>query len=729
MFVFRLLVPLAALIGLSALSPARALAQGDAAASVRAMRITADEIPVLDGRVDEEMWQRAPLIGPLTQVEPIPGGPVSHPTEVRIAYDSKFLYVSLVCFDDPSEVRGRQADRDANIQYDDVVEMWFDTFADERSAFWFQITPAGSRGDALLSDSGNRFNKDWDGIWRGRSGITGRGWEAELAFPFQTLAFNPDSSSWGFNLRRKRIASGEELRWASPSPAYRFFQLPEGGRITGLTGLEQGLGLDVTPFATTTFTSSDGDDDFTWRGDAGLDMSWRPNPSSTLRVTVNTDFAETEVDNRQINLTRFPLFFPEKRAFFLEDAGLFEFGAPSNSRSLVPFFSRNVGRDSDGQTLPILGGLKYTGRHGPLNVGVLNVAVDGENGVPERNLAVARATYDLGGESALGVMATDGNPGEGGGSSTLGLDARLGDSRFFGDRGSLSLWLWGLDTSSDDEGGDGSAFGFESQARSANWNASLEGSRIEEDFDPALGFVRRRGVESVLSDVGYTWRQGEEASWLRSYEAFVGVELQTDLIGSEDSWSVFASPVGIELLSEDAFSYSIEQERETLDNGFELGDGVQVPAGTFDMTTHQFSYEASGRRRFLGELEVEFGDFFGGDLRRFSINPILVPSKVFTLSAGFEDVEARLEGDRFHTQLFSANLDLTAGPDVSWKNLFQYDTESKQLGLQTRLRWILEPGRNLFLVGLFGFEKEDSLSSFQRTEQQLAIKLTYTVRF
>ena len=645
-----------------------------------------------------------------------------------MAFDADELFISLVCFDDPAEVRARQADRDANIQFDDVVELWFDTFNDQRSAFWFQITPGGSRGDALLSDSGNRFNKDWDGIWRGRAKVTGRGWEAELAMPFKTLAFSPDSPAWGFNLRRRRIASGEEMRWASPSPAYGFFSLIEGGAIVGLDGLRQGLGLDVAPFVTSTVDRLDGDDDPTLRADAGLDVTWRPNSSATLRATINTDFAQTEVDERQINLSRFPLFFPEKRDFFLEDAGLFEFGAPGNSGSLVPFFSRTVGRDSNGAALPLLAGLKYTGRHGPWNVGVLDVAVDSEGDIPERNLAVARATYDLGGESVIGVLATDGNPEIGEGASTVGFDARVGDSRFFGDGGSLSLWIWGLDTHRSGPLDDGRAYGLETRARTANWDVTLEAQRIEDGFDPALGFVRRTGVDQGSIDTGYTWRQQQAGSWLRSYNASVGLEVESDLVGSEDSWAVPVQVGRLEFPAEDSIEYEIERSHEVLDNSFALGD-LDVPAGEFDMVTHRLEFNASQRRRFLGGVELEYGDFFGGTLRRFEISPVVVPSKTFTFRASYTNVAVDLDVGDFRTQLVSANLDFTAGPDVSWKNLVQFDTESNTLGLQTRLRWILEPGRDLFLVGLFGFQRERSDASFVRGEQQVAFKLTYTLRF
>ncbi|MFT7678778.1 MAG: hypothetical protein ACI8QC_002775 [Planctomycetota bacterium] len=726
------------LLGTVSLAAASSTAGSDGEATrkrskVEVLRLAPGEAPKIDGHVQEELWTRAALAGALTQVSPIPGAEPSQSTDVRLAYDQDKLYVSIICYDDPAEVRARQADRDARVEYDDVVELWFDTFNDQRSAFWFQITPGGSRGDALISDAGNRFNKQWDGIWYGRSQVTERGWEAELALPFKTLAFDPDSSTWGFNINRKRVASGESMRWASPDPAYRFFSLTEGGQLTGLRGMNQGVGLDVVPYVKTSLDREGSSEHPTWHGDVGLDISWRPSPSSTLRATINTDFAETEVDSRRINLSRFPLFFPEKRDFFLEDAGLFEFGSPTNRRSLVPFFSRTIGRDEDGAALPILGGVKYTGRHGRWNVGVLDVSVDSTDTLPGRNLAVARATYDLGGESAVGVLATEGTPGQGDGASTLGLDLRLGDSRFFGPGHSGSLWAWGLDTHTAGEGGDGSAYGVEAQSRNSTWDVSGLAQRVEEGFDPALGFVRRTGVDRTRVQTQHTWRSEDPAAIVRSWDSRIAVDVERDLVGNEDSWAIPLRPGRLTFASNDRLEYEIHHIHETLDDGFELGNqnvpGPRVRPGEFDMLRHFIEYEAATSRRVLGEVELEYGDYYGGTLRRLSVRPVIVPGRSFTFSGGYTDVEARLDTGTYHTQLISADFKVTAGPDLVWKNLLQYDTESKQLGFQTRMRWILTPGQDLFLVGLFGWEKAAHERSFQSESQEVAFKLTYTLRF
>jgi hypothetical protein len=256
------------------------------------------------------------------QVAPVDGAAPTYDTEVLVAHDADFLYVGLVCHDRAEDVRARQMDRDAFVRYDDVVELWFDTFADARSAFWFQITPAGSRGDALIADGGSSFNKQWDGLWYGRATVTDDGWRAELALPFQTLAFDPEGGGWGFNLRRRRVANGEETRWAATTVAYSVLRAdgrwaPDGSRWSragerlrgrGVRQGRRGAGRLGRPVAAPSWT-------------AASTCTWRPTPHSALRLTFNTDFAETEVDDRQVNLERFPLVLPREARVFPRGRG------------------------------------------------------------------------------------------------------------------------------------------------------------------------------------------------------------------------------------------------------------------------------------------------------------------------------------------------------------------------------------------------------------------------
>lgn len=706
--------------------------------SATPLRLPAGTTVEVDGDLDEDFWQDAALLDELVLTEPVEGKKPSYPTEIRLAYDDDFFYIGLLCHDDPSEVRARQMDRDAFVRYDDVVEIWFDTFFDQRFAFWFQITAGGSRGDALLSDSGNSFNKSWDGIWYGRSKVTESGWQAELAFPFKTLGFKAGQETWGFNIRRKRIANGENARWASPFVAYDFFNLNEGGELRGMTGMQQGLGIDVVPYlkaAVGRDRTDDPGDDYDDDYDVGLDLSWRPTSSTQLQITTNTDFAETEVDQRQINLTRFPLFFPEKRDFFLEDAGLFEFGIPARGgsiRNVIPFFSRTVGRDPEGNAVPIEAGMKFTGRMGDWNIGVLETLVDDyrtdETGeVPEKNLGALRVSRNLGGESAVGMILTHGRPEARGSAYTIGADLRLGSSRFFGDEHSGSLWAYYLRSGVEGSGGEGAAYGVQARAQSASWSNTAEALVTEEGFDPKLGFVRRDGVAQFRYESQYTWRGGDE-SFIRRYRASVRPRYALDLEGHEDRIEVPLRWFELQFQSEDLIRFETRWIDETLDDGFDLSDDVFVEPGDYDMVRHVARFNSNDRRLYRAELQVEWGDFYSGDIVRTTVTPTFIPSKYFTLQVPYQNVRTRLDEGDFDTQLVSASADFAFTPEVSWKNLVQYDTESEDLGWQSRLHWIVEPGQDLFLVALFGWDKTDR-ESFRSTSQEATLKLTYTFRF
>jgi len=685
-----------------------------------------------DGRVESEEWALASSLSPLTQVRPVEGAEASRATEVYFLQDGKTLYVGIVCHDDPAQVRARQMDRDAFVRFDDVVEMWFDTFRDHQSAYWFQITAGGSRGDALITDGGQGFNKRWDGVWDAKSRVTESGWEAEIALPFQTLAFDSSAATWGFNLRRKRVANGEEARWTAGYEGNRFFLLSGGGFLGGLQDLHQGLGLEVVPYLRGDLErgpeqSFDGSLRF------GGDVSLRPSPESNLRVTLATDFAETEVDERRINLTRFPLFFPEKRSFFLEDAGLFQFGAPGNRRSLVPFFSRTIGRDDQGQAVPIVAGAKYSARLGGWTVGLLDVLVDawaGGSDVPQKNLSVARVTRRIGEESRIGVIATRGLADDHGEGSTAGLDLRLSDGRFLGEGRPAALWVYGLFSETHKHGEAsrrGGAFGLEGNLRTREWSHEFGFNHVEQDFDPALGFVRRPGVWGMGWETHFHRQLGEQG-WLRSFEANVSLDVIRDLEGTEDSWTLPLKPLGLEFQSEDELEYEVRRIVEHISDPFDLTDGVPVAPGRHEMTRHFVTLESNDRRDYLGDIELEWGDLYGGHIVSWSVTPLVIPGPHYRLGFSWSDAAGRVPSGEFRAQAASMDLDFSFTPDLSWKNLVQYDTESEELGFQSRLRWILAPGQDLFLVGQGGWSRL-GLDSFERQEQALAVKLSWSVRF
>ena len=336
------------------------------------------EAITIDGVLDEPIWSSAPKIGDLIQRQPAPGRPPTERTDVTLLYDRDHLYVGVISYDsEPRRVIGTQMARDSSLASDDRVEILLDTYRDQRSAFYFATNPSGALVDGLVASG--QLNADWDAIWDVRTRRTDQGWIAEFAIPFKSLGFPAGQTAWGFNIARHVYRKLEEDRWSGARLDTQFYQVSEAGEITNLVGLTQGIGLDVRPFLAGRWLDVGGRDDFD--GKPGLDVFYNITPSLKLTATFNTDFGETEVDARQINLSRFSVLFPEKRSFFLQGAGVFGFastgpepagGIPPAGADVYPFFSRQIGLLS-GVEVPIDAGIKLTGTVGRTDVGLLDV--------------------------------------------------------------------------------------------------------------------------------------------------------------------------------------------------------------------------------------------------------------------------------------------------------------------------------------------------------------------
>src|SRR5947208_6537160 len=324
---------------------------------------------VIDGILDEPDWNGATPIGEIRQREPHPGEHASESTEVKLLYDSQNLYIGVMCFDsDPKQMIGTQMSRDADLSADDRVEILIDSFRDRHNAFYFATNPLGALVDALIIENG-QISKEWDAIWLVRTRRTEHGWSAEFAIPFKSLRFHRGQQAWGFNFSRTIKRKLEEDRWASPRLDLAFFQVSEAGEIPGVEDIEQGNGLDVRPYVSHKVLRDRniGNDAST---QPGADIFYNITPSLKWKTPINTDITDMEVDTRQINLTRFPLFFPEKRAFFLESAGALNFLNSDEEADVIPFFSRRIGL-LEGEEVPMLAGTKLTGKVRDYDVGLL----------------------------------------------------------------------------------------------------------------------------------------------------------------------------------------------------------------------------------------------------------------------------------------------------------------------------------------------------------------------
>lgn len=688
--------------------------------AVEMVRIEAP--PVIDGRLDDVAWSTAALLGELRQVEPVEGAPATERTEVRLLYDEEHLYIGVRCFDSqPEGIIATQSSRDAKLDYDDRIEIILDTYLDRRNAYFFQMSPAGSKGDALITLNGADFNKPWDGIWEGKTSIDEQGWCMEMALPFATLGFDPGKDGFGFNINRHIKRKGEVDRWSSPRNDTPIFLISAAGDLRGLKGLQQGLGLDVVPYFHVDWTNAriDGDEDL--MGRPGLDAYWRITPSLQAILTVRTDFAETEVDERQINLTRFPLFFPEKRDFFLQDAGIFRFA--DTSPALIPFFSRRIGLDADGNEVPILFGTKLAGRHDDWNIGLLQVSTEATATQEAKDLYVGRISRNIGSESTVGGIFTHGNPDGEQSNQVYGLDWNFRTSRWQEDK-SLRSSAWLLRSETGGLRGDDLAFGASLEAPNDLWRWRASAREVQENFNPALGFAPRTGVRNYQARLAYQPRPGNA---VRQYEFSAESELYTDLDNAVETARVELQPFGAEFESEDAVRIEFEGIRDVPDQDFEIGDGLIIEAGSYDYARARIEFSSSLRRPVSGEITLETGTFYDGTRDDIELELAWRPSRWFNTSARYETSHVSLDDGSLTTHLGTWRANVAFTPDIDWNNFVQFDNQSDSLGWNSRLRWILAPGRDLYIV--WNQSVERSGGSIVPLYQEAAFKLGWTLRF
>ena len=695
---------------------------GGALSSQRVARATRTGTPpVIDGVLGDAVWEEAVPLDEFYQIEPIEGPP-TEATEVRILYDADYLYVGIRLFDSaPSAIIATTRERDASVDANDRVELFLDTFRDRRNAFWFQMNAAGSKGDALISDNGSDFNKPWDGIWEGKASIDDWGWAVEIAIPFKTLSFEEGLETWGLNVMRSVGRKTESMRWNNPNRDAGFFAVVEAGALEGIRDIRQGVGLDVVPFFASNWNKDrTGQGDTDLLGDPGVDLFYRLSTNLTLSMTVNTDFAEAEVDERQVNLTRFPLFFPERRDFFLQDSGNFAFG------DVRPFFSRRIGL-VDGEVVPLIAGAKLTGRTGDYNLGVLDVqtdrtTTDASGDIDGQNLFVARVTRNVGEQSRIGGIVTHGNPSGTGDNTVAGLDANYRTTSFRGDK-TFTANVWALKSDTEGISGDDAAYGASVHYPNDIWHWGINLQAVQSDFEAALGFFPRRDMRQYSSHLFFKPRIDED---IRNLEFSVVTSVVTDTDDVFETWRTEIQPFGIDWDSGDSAAIKIEHTRDEIRTDFEISDGVVIPVGAYDFTRWSLEAESAEKRAISAEAGISAGDFFDGTRTDWWVEAGYRLEPLLTAQLGFRQSDVDLDGGNFTTRIASARANFSFSTDLSWNSIIQWDNVSETVGVNSRVRWIPRAGHEVFFV--FNETLDESGGGLTPVFQQLAFKISYTFR-
>jgi hypothetical protein len=663
---------------------------------------------VLDGVLDDEAWTGAEVAGEFVQAEPDEGQPASESTEVRVAFDREALYIAVYCRDrEAANLIVNDIRKDFALGEQDSFEILLDTFADRRNGFVFITNPVGAKSDTQIANEGRDVNTSWDAVWRVEARTQADGWTAEIWIPFKTLRFEPgEGRSWGVNFARRIRRKNEVAYWSAVPRAYSIYRASQDGNLFGLPDVDQGRNLRVKPFFLASSTRGTGGRVFDGNADVGVDLKYGVTPALTLDLTVNPDFAQAEADEQQVNLTRFSLFYPEKREFFLENSGIFYFGdIPRNSRQssrfrppeedLLLFFSRRIGLTDEGEQIPILGGARLTGRAAGFGVGVLSMQTDDVEALPGTNYTVVRARRDVLRNSDVGAIfmnrqstsAADYN-------RVLGADANF---RF------LKYLSWNsFFVKSQTPGATGGELAWKT---SLGWEDNFHHYQysvlnVDDDFRADIGFVRRTGVRKHFVDAGIRPRP----DWLRKFgflefHPHNRLNRYTDLDNNEvtrsDHWAVslFFERGGF-------IEYAVNPRMDTLVVPFDLRPDVSIPLGRYDWNEYQLTVETDRSRALSGSLTLTNGGFWDGSQNAQRVAIVVRPSYRLLVDVGLQrnDITLRTPSAAFTANLVTARTAYSFSTNMFLDSLLQYNTDVKQFNANVRFNLIHRPLSDLFLV-------------------------------
>ncbi len=689
--------------------------------------------PQVDGALDDPVWAEATVIRDLHQYEPLDHGEPTEESIFYVLYDDDNLYVGARLLDsEPTEIAARQMIQGQSVGVDDRIEVVLDPFNNMRTGYRFQLNPNGVRRDGIF-DGATNVNEDWDGIWYAEASVDDQGWTGEMTIPFKSLNFDPRNSDWGFTVARAIPRKQERMAWTSYD---RNINPGSAGVLSGFSGLQQGKGLDVIPSI-----SLAGNRNFVTAGEAtqadpSVDVFYNFTPSLTGVLTFNTDFSATEVDDRQVNLTRFSTFFPEKRDFFLQDVDIFSFGrARQGNRggNGIPFFSRRIGLSDRGQAVDIDAGAKLTGRVGRVNVGVLGVSQDGYEGrqgfVDDSDLFVGRISANVLDESSVGMILTSGDPRSNDDNSLAGADFRYRNTRLPSGRTIESaLWYQQTDTAGVDS--DQSSWGFEFSLPSSEGPfGKIEYEVVESNFNPALGFVNRSDIERTRLWAGSRYRPRGHP-WIRSVQTFLSIqEFNNYTTGDRETANIWLRPFRIANHRGDQYSILVKREWEVLVEPFEISDGVLIPAGEYEFSGYSIDLDGAGERVLAPTFSYADGDFYGGSRMQVEAGVDWRPSSRWYVGANFQYNDVELPVGDFTTRLIQLRANLAFNVKWSWINLIQYDNQSRSAGINSRLRWNPRAGEDLYVVWNHDFDALAAFSRLDSRQAQFAVKYSRTFRF
>ena len=692
----------------------------------------------IDGLLNEPEWKMVLPAKDFIQRDPIQGSPATEKTEVYVIHDKENLYIGAILFDsNPDGILAYQKRRDQSLRTDDRFMWILDTFLDGRTGYFFEVNPAGLLGDGLIigGDSYWGINKDWNGIWDARVVVIPEGWSVEVVIPFRTLNFDPNLDTWGINFQRTVRRKNEDMKWEGFERNKKITQPIHAGYLKGLKNLTQGNGLEFKPyFSLKNQEMNMVKDNF---NDIGFDVSINITSGLKASLTYNTDFAEAEVDQRRVNLTRFPLRYAEKRGFFLEGAGVYSF-SPRND--VTPFFSRRIGL-SDGEQIPINYGGRLSGQIGNYEIGVIQAQTNSKGDIAGENFTVARVKRAFFKQSYFGLVYTDrssrtmepdSNELD---QSLFGADLELKTSEFMGDKNLQFQTFFVHHTAPYSEPelsiSDLSVRGFRITYPNDIFRSHVSYREFGNNYNPAVGFGRRNGFKRIQPSFSYHPRP-ERYDFIRQVEFGIQYEFMTNLENKMLKKQTTITPFNIRFESQDQLSAKIVSLIEYLDKPFTIYEDITIPIEEYSSEELQVKFETSEKRMLSTEFEYQTGDFWNGQKQTIKTQISVKPFSGFNIQTEYEKNSVKLSGKSFNTELYNFELGIYPTPRTAIFSNLQYDNVSDALGLFAKLQHTIRPGSDFYLVYTHNWiSLSDQIFDFDlmTVSKVSSLKINYSFRF
>ena len=699
--------------------------------AIRATRIaTAIKIMekiTLDGHLDEQAWKEAPVASDFFQKLPRNGMPASERTETRFAYDENNLYIGVICFDTEPEKRLiKDLREDFDFGTTDLVQIFIDSLHDRRSGFTFVVNPAGAKRDSQVSTNGGA-NQDWDGVWDAKVSTGDHVWFIEFVIPFKTLRFsNAASQEWGVNVSRRVMHLNEESNWAPVPIRFSGNQADMAGTLRGLENIHQGRNLKFKPFAVgggtqlRTGALRRTTKDF----DGGFDAKYSLTPSMTLDATYRTDFAQVEVDQQQVNLTRFNLFFPEKRDFFLENSGIFAFGAGARSfnqsgNNLVPFFSRRIGLSAAGTPIPIIGGARVSGKMANNDVGVLTMKTEELGSTPSNNYLVGRYKRNLLRTSWVGAIVTDRE------------SSRPNDyNRVYGPDVHFQFWQkleidsYALRSETPGRPGKNMARNLLTSWKADEVTASAEYNAVEPNFNPEVGFVRRGNMSQYSGDLAWN-PQLRSSEMIRNLKFGAAIDYFNNNDSGELETRTQELTTGVQFENNGNINFGVNQTFDRLVLPFAIRTNTAIPVGDYDYRRYTVSFSTGTNRKLGLTGNTNWGEFWDGDNRAYTGGVNYRPNYHLNIDLSYSRNQVTLPTGAFTTGLVGARFLYGFSPRAFFNAFLQYNADTHQVSSNLRFNFTHHPLSDLYLVYN---DRRDTMSG-ELLERAVILKLTNLFNF